>query len=114
MNKGYTLIEMLVVIVVFATISIVASETIILTLRGTFKATSITAVRQNVDYAMNAMESQIRGAKRITSTCDGTSQPNISFLDQNNSPVTFSCVGINNNNQPASQLQAPLLQTQLQ
>ena len=101
-DKGYTLIEMLIVIVVFATISIVSSETIILTLRGTYKANAISAVRQNVDYAMSAMEGQLRGAKRITSVCNSTSSSQISFVDQNNNPITFSCVGINNNNLPAS------------
>ena len=101
-SEGYTLIEMLVVIVAFAMISIVASETIISTLRGTSKATAISGVRQNIDYAMNAIERQLRGAKSITSVCDGTPYSQISFLDQNSSPATFSCINVNSTNLPAS------------
>ncbi len=90
-NSGYTLIEMLVVIVVFSVISIVAAETIILTLKGTYKASAISGVRQNVDYALGAMERQLRGAKRVTSVCDGSSKSQIDFVDQNNNPVSFTC-----------------------
>src|SRR5258708_1804547 len=82
---------MLIVIVVFASIAIVASQTIILSLKGTYKASAISGVRQNVDYAMGAMERQLRGAKSITTTCDGSSNSQISFIDQYNNPVSFSC-----------------------
>src|SRR5258708_7040639 len=101
-SNGYTLIEMLVVIVIFYVISIVAAQTIILTLKGTYKASAISGVRQNVDYALGAMERQLRGAKSITSVCDGTSASQINFIDQNNNPVVFSCVGVNGNNLPSS------------
>ncbi|CAN5325204.1 hypothetical protein BH10PAT1_BH10PAT1_4300 [soil metagenome] len=92
-KNGYTLIELLIVIVIFAIISIVASETIILTLRGTYKADAISKVRQSVDSALGSMERQLRGAQSITS-CTATS---ISFVDQNSNPVTFTCNNINSN-----------------
>ncbi len=83
---------MLVVIAAFAVIGIVASETVILTLRSTSKADSSSKVRQNVDYAVNSMERVLRGAKSITSVCNGSAQSSISFLDQSNNTVTYSCV----------------------
>lgn len=102
MKNGYTLVELLVVIVAFAVISIVASETIILTLRGTYKADAISKVRQNVDYAMSSMERQIRGAQSITSLCDNKAYPQIDFIDQNSNPVSFACVNINQTGQDSS------------
>ncbi len=101
-NKGYTLVEMLVVIVVFSVIAIVAAQTVILTLKGTYKSSAISNVRQNVDYALGAMERQLRGAVKITSVCDGSANSQINFIDQNNNPVTFSCVNVNGNDQPSS------------
>ena len=101
-NKGYTLIELMVVVAIFSIIALVASETIILTLRGTTKAEAISKVRQNIDYAMGSMERQLRGAKSVTSTCNNVPSTQISFIDQNNNAVTFSCVNVNSTNQLSS------------
>jgi len=101
-KRGYTLIEILVVVTVFAAISLITSQTIILTLRGTKKAESISKVRSNLDNAIGSMERQLRGAKSIVSACTGVAAQSIIFVDQNNNQVTFSCIGVNNNNQPAS------------
>ncbi|HWA51759.1 MAG TPA: prepilin-type N-terminal cleavage/methylation domain-containing protein [Patescibacteria group bacterium] len=98
-NKGYTLIEMMVVIIVFSVLAIVVSETVISTLKGTSKSAAISSVRQNLDYAIGSMERQIRGAQSITSTCNGAPATQISFIDQNLNPVTFSCNDINSNGQ---------------
>lgn len=91
--KGYTLIEMLVVIVIFAVIGIISSETIILTLRSTYKADASSKVRQNVDYAVNTMERVLRGARPIpVALCDNSPHDSITFPDQLNNSVTFSCI----------------------
>jgi len=102
MKKGYTLIEILVVVTVFAAISLITSQTIILTLRGTKKAESISKVRSNLDNAVGSMERQLRGAKSIVSACAGAASPTIIFVDQNNNQVTFSCNNVNSNNQPSN------------
>jgi prepilin-type N-terminal cleavage/methylation domain-containing protein len=101
MKKGYTLIEMLVVVVIFAIVGLISSETIILTLRGTKKADAISKVRQNLDYAMESMQRQIRGAKSITSPCDGTTSSQISILDQKSNLTTYACINVNNQNLPS-------------
>lgn len=100
-KNGYTLIELLVVIVVLAMVSIVATQTIVSILRASKKAEAINKVRQNLDYAVGAMERQIRSAKGITSTCDvaGTTSNTISFLDQNGISVTFTCQNPNSSGQ---------------
>lgn len=96
-KNGYTLIELMIVVVAFSVIALIASETIIVTVRSAYKADAVTKVRQNIDYAFDSMERQIRGAKSITSACDGTSYQSITILDQNSNPVTFSCNNINSN-----------------
>ena len=89
--KGFTLIEILIAIASFAFVSLVASETIILSLRGTKKADTISKVRQNVDYALGVMDRQLRSAKSIASECNGSKTQDIRFIDQNNNPGGFSC-----------------------
>src|SRR6266404_3077009 len=102
-NEGFSLIELLVVVIVFAIIGVVASETIILTLRGTSKADATTKVRNNLDFAVGAMERQIRGAQKIDSstTCNNTAQNSLAIVDQDDNKVTFSCVGENVNHLPS-------------
>jgi prepilin-type N-terminal cleavage/methylation domain-containing protein len=101
-NKGYTLIELVIVIVIFSVIGIITSQTIVATIRATNKSAAVSKVRQNVDYAVGAMERQLRGASSIVSTCNATPQSEITFVDQNSNQITFSCIGVNSNNQPAS------------
>ncbi len=95
MKKGYTLIEILVVVVVFAVISLIATQTVILILRGTKKAESVSKVRQNLDYAMGSMERQLRSARSITSACNNSASSQINFIDQSGNVNSFSCVGTN-------------------
>ena len=99
-NQGFSLIEMLVVLTIFTVIALVSSETIILTLIGAKKAGSISKVRQNLDLAIGQMERQLHNAKSI-SECPNSDTSQISFADGNNNLVNFSCVGVNNNNQPS-------------
>jgi prepilin-type N-terminal cleavage/methylation domain-containing protein len=102
-RKGYTLIELLVVMVVLALVSIVATQTIVAILRASKKAEAINKVRQNLDYAVSAMERQIRSAKTITSTCSttGTVSNMISFLDAGGTAVVFTCFNPNSSGQPS-------------
>ncbi len=100
-NKGFSLIEMLVVVTIFAIISLIASQAIIVTLIGTHKADTISKVRENLDLAMGVMERQLHNAKTI-SQCQNNNTQQITFTDQNDNPVTFSCVNVNNNNLPAN------------
>lgn len=101
MNKGFSLLEMLVVVTIFAIIALVTSQAIILTLTGTHKADAISKVRQNVDFTMEAISRQLYNAKSI-SQCPNADTSKITFTDQNNNNVTFSCVNVNNSNQPSA------------
>ena len=97
-QSGFTLIEMLIVIVVFSVIGVVSSETIILTLRGTAKADATAKVRNNLDYAVGAMERQIRGAKSVSCSAP---PPTLNVIDQDNNLIKFTCDSVNTNHLPS-------------
>lgn len=86
--EGFSLIELLVVITVFAVLGLLSTQAILLTLRGANKSESSIKVRENLDYAVAVMERQLRNAESVTS-CDDNE---IDYKDINNNPATFSCV----------------------
>lgn len=88
--KGYSLIEVLVVLAVFATLAIVATQALVLTLRGSSKSEITTKVRQNLDFAVSSMERQIRNAKSVN--CPLSDSKFVTITDQLGADVTFSCV----------------------
>jgi Tfp pilus assembly protein PilW len=90
-NRGISLIELLVVVVVFAFVGIVVTRSIILTLEGTQKSTSTVRSRENLDYAMSIIERQIRNANSIAD-CSNSNTNAISYFDQNGVASSFSCV----------------------
>lgn len=94
-SKGYSIIEMLVVIFVFSILAVVLTQSIALVLKSTTKSENTNEVRANVEYAMSVMERTLRNAKEIdTSTGCGSagSGTTISFFEQDGSPHTFSCI----------------------
>jgi prepilin-type N-terminal cleavage/methylation domain-containing protein len=92
-QSGISLIEMLVVIAIFAFVGTIVTRAIVLTLQGTQKSTSIVSARENLDYAMGIIERQIRNANSITSDCFGNPSTEIDYVDQDGSPGSFSCQG---------------------
>lgn len=92
-QKGISLIELLVVIAIFAFVGILVTQSIILTLQGTKKSTSLINARENLSYSLSIIERQIRGADSITSDCAGVAATSISYLDQNGASGAFSCEG---------------------
>jgi prepilin-type N-terminal cleavage/methylation domain-containing protein len=92
-QKGISLIELLVVVAIFAFVGTIVTRAIVLTLQGTQKSTSIVSARENLDYAMGIIERQIRNANSITSDCFGEPSTEIDYLDQNGNLGAFSCQG---------------------
>lgn len=64
--KAYSLIEMLVVLAVFAVLAIVVTQTMSSSLRGSKKSESQGKVRENVEYAMNVIERNLRNSLLIS------------------------------------------------
>ena len=59
-SRGFTLIEMLVVVFVFSIVGVMVTRSIQLTLRASRKSKAITEVQNNIDYAMNVIERRLR------------------------------------------------------
>src|SRR3989344_481874 len=90
-SEGFSLVEMLVVMVVFSILAIVTTQTLVVSLRSSKKSESIVVVKQNVDYAQSTMERLLRNAQKIT-VCSATGGDQIDYLDENNTTGRFRCV----------------------
>lgn len=88
-NSGFSLIEILVVVTVFAVLGILSTQAILLTLRGTNKSSSLLKVRENLDYSLSIMERQLRNAQDVSNCTSGTS---LTYTDVNGNSGSFSCV----------------------
>ncbi len=65
-KKGFSLVEILVVISIFALIGILTTRSIFTTLRSARKSDSLVKVRENVNYALGVIERQIRSAESVS------------------------------------------------
>ena len=98
-KMGFSIIEIIMVVGIFAVIGILVARTVIFTIRGTNKSEASIVVRENVDYAMNVMQRQLEGAKTvgrvdasvgINRPCDGTARSIIDYQDGSDNWSTFS------------------------
>jgi prepilin-type N-terminal cleavage/methylation domain-containing protein len=87
-QKGMSLIEILVVVTIFAILGILTTQAVFLTLQGSKKSESTVRVRENLDYAVGVMERHLRNANSIISCSMGV----INYTDQNGSAGSFSCI----------------------
>lgn len=70
-EKGFTLIEILVVVGIFAIIAVIGSGSFFSLLRGSTKSRSASTVKQNGDYALGVMERMIRNARYLEENSGG-------------------------------------------
>ena len=82
-QRGISLIEILVAVTIFAALGILITRSVALTLQGSKKSEAMVAVRENLDYSMSIIERQIRNANSISGcTITPTALPRIDFVDQ--------------------------------
>lgn len=99
-EKGLSLLEMLIVITIFSVLGILITQSVILTLTGSRKSEATIRVRENLDYSLNVIERQLRNASAVykdssyTTTCTNLVRDSIYYLDQNGAKSYFSCVNI--------------------
>lgn len=89
-QAGYSLLEVLVVLVIFSLLAVVSSTAILLAIRGARKSDASARVRGSLDFAIATIERQVRNASSITN-CDGGQ---IDFEDGEYNPASFSCQNI--------------------
>lgn len=99
-QKGFTLVEILAVMMVFGIIGGISAGILVTTLRTSNKSNMITQVKQNGDYAISQIAKTIRNSYSLTYPplpCGDASSPTvtqyISVVDSTGSPSTISCVG---------------------
>ncbi len=91
-REGLSLIEVLIVITIFAVLGVLVTQSVALTLMGSRKSESIVHARENLDYSLNIIERGIRGATVVT-PCSNADTTTINYLDQNGNNGLFSCQG---------------------
>lgn len=92
-SSGISLIEILIVIGIFAVLGILSTTSVLLSLQGSKKGDAQVKVRENLDYAISIIERQLRNAGSV-SPCPNTNPLVISYSDSNNIPTSFSCLNV--------------------
>lgn len=92
-EAGLSLLEILVVIAIFAGLGILITRSVLLTLGGGKKSESLIKVRENLNYSIGVIERNLRNANSITD-CTNSNTSIISYIDQDGNPGTFSCVNV--------------------
>jgi prepilin-type N-terminal cleavage/methylation domain-containing protein len=93
MKKGFSLIEILVVLAVFSLLAIVSTEAILLTLKGTRKADTSIRVRENLGFAIASLERQIHNAQSA-SPCPNSDTSSINIEDQLGTLTAYTCTNV--------------------
>jgi Tfp pilus assembly protein PilE len=91
--SGISLLEILVVVSIFAVLGVLITRSVLLTLSGGRKSESLIKVRENLNYSVGIIERQLRNADSIAN-CPNSDTSVISYIDQNGSPASFSCVNV--------------------
>ena len=92
-SEGISLLEILVVVSIFAALGILITRAVLLTLGGGKKSESLIKVRENLNYSLGVIERNLRNADAITN-CGTGGTAVISYSDKDGNPSTFSCVDI--------------------
>ena len=97
-GSGFSLVETLVVITLFAIIGILSTRAIVISVQGSKKGSASVTVRENLNYSLAIIERLLRNANDIT-TCTSNQ---INYLDERGVSANFSCVSPGNNGYIAS------------
>lgn len=81
MQKGFTIIEILVVIAVMGVVGVIITEIFFNTLKGSSKANLISKIKQNGQSAMELMDKTIRNADAVV--CINETSRNIVTVQKN-------------------------------
>lgn len=90
--SGISLIEIMIVIVVFTILGVLTTNAVFLTLRGTQKSQSIQKVRERMNYVVSIIQRQLRGAQRIIDCPNVDPFSRIDFINEDGIASSFSCL----------------------
>lgn len=89
--KGYSLVEIMIVLSLFAFLVLVATQILILSMRTTNKSQGVSRVKENLEATMSVMERQLRSAKSIIG-CGQSGDKMIEYFDQDGNQTFFNCI----------------------
>jgi len=89
-QKGISLIETLIVIIIFSLLGLLTTRSLFLTLRGAKKSQSLIKVRESINFATSVIQRQLRNAQGIVE-CPNTDTSQINYLDFEGNAASFSC-----------------------
>lgn len=92
-QQGMSLLEILVVVAIFAILGIITTQAVILTIGGSKKSESLVKVRENISYSMGVVERQIRNADSVTE-CPNPDSAILNYADADGSATSFTCTNI--------------------
>lgn len=85
--KGFSLIEMLVTVFVFAVIAVISTQSLANSLRSSTKTNSTLKVRENLDFTLATIERLLHNAKSIN--CALSNATTLTYVDEYNKTVSF-------------------------
>ena len=91
---GFTLIETIVTILLFAILGTIATTILFSVLRGATKSEILKEVKQNGDYVLSILTLKIRNARDIISACDSNPSDNVTVQNPDSTGTDFSCSAI--------------------
>ncbi|HSW88355.1 MAG TPA: type II secretion system protein [Candidatus Saccharimonadales bacterium] len=95
-QRGFTLLELLVVISIISVVGLVVGGILTSTLRGSSKVTTVSNVKQNGDYALAQMSRVIRSASNLDVLPCGNPSASVQTLTAtqlDNTQTIFDCSG---------------------
>jgi len=89
MKRGFTLVELIVVIGILSIIMLIISQPVASVIKYQRESQTADNMRDNLQFVINKMEKELKTSSNVS--INGST---LSFTDQNGSPVTYS---LNNN-----------------
>lgn len=93
-TRGFTIIELLISVSIIGLLAIVATQTIISTIRTNLKTEALKEVKQNGDVTLSTMTRMIQNAQTVTTACSqaGTASNQLTITNPDGGSSTFSCI----------------------
>lgn len=88
-KQGFSLVEILIVITIFAVIGLLSTRSISQTLKSAKKSDSLVRVRENVNYSLAVIERQLRNAENID--CTVVTAQNLPYVAEGGIAGRFNC-----------------------
>ncbi len=94
MQRGYTLIELIIAVAIIAGLGTVLAQSLFTTTRSSTKVERLTDVKQGGEYALNVIERITRNARSLTAVCSEsgtTPTASATITSPDGYETTFTC-----------------------